>query len=65
MQTIDDEGNVIFWTNLDSNGTTDRLVLGLADGSLLIAARREILPRSAARLAEWMLGLPRRGTTGR
>jgi hypothetical protein len=40
MQTIDDEGNVVFWTNLDSNGTTDRLVLGLADGSLLIAARR-------------------------
>ena len=40
MQTIDDEGNVVFWTNLDSNGTADRLVLGLADGSLLIAARR-------------------------
>jgi len=30
----------VFWTNLDSNGTSDRLVLGLTDGSLLIAARR-------------------------
>ena len=40
MQTIDDDGNVIFWTNLDSNGTEDRIVLGLTDGSLLIAARR-------------------------
>lgn len=40
MQTIDDQGNVIFWTNLDSNGTEDRIVLGLTDGSLLIAARR-------------------------
>jgi hypothetical protein len=40
MQTIDAEGNVVFWTNLDSNGTSDRLVLSLADGSLLIAGRR-------------------------
>jgi hypothetical protein len=40
MQTIDAGGNVVFWTNLDSNGTADRLVLGLTDGSLLIAARR-------------------------
>jgi hypothetical protein len=40
MQTIDAAGNVVFWANLDSNGTSDRLVLGLADGSLLIAARR-------------------------
>jgi hypothetical protein len=40
MQTIDAAGNVVFWANLDSNGTTDRLVLGLADGNLLIAARR-------------------------
>ena len=40
MQTIDDDGNVIFWTNLDSNGTEDRIVLGLTDGTLLIAARR-------------------------
>ena len=40
MQTIDAAGNVVFWTNLDSNGTSDRLVLGLTDGSLLIAARR-------------------------
>jgi hypothetical protein len=30
----------VFWANLDSNGTSDRLVLGLADGNLLIAARR-------------------------
>jgi hypothetical protein len=40
MQTIDAEGNVVFWTNLDSDGTSDRLVLSLADGTLLIAARR-------------------------
>lgn len=40
MQTIDAAGNVVFWANLDSNGTSDRLVLGLADGTLLIAARR-------------------------
>src|SRR5438046_3315902 len=40
MQTIDAEGNVVFWANLDSNGTSDRLVLGLTDGNLLIAARR-------------------------
>ena len=40
MQTIDAAGNVVFWTNLDSNGTADRLVLGLTDGNLLIAARR-------------------------
>ena len=30
----------MFWANLDSNGTADRLVLGLTDGNLLIAARR-------------------------
>ena len=40
MQTIDAAGNVVFWTNLDSNGTSDRLALGLTDGSFLIAARR-------------------------
>lgn len=40
MQTIDAAGNVVFWANLDSNGTADRLVLGLSDGNLLIAARR-------------------------
>jgi hypothetical protein len=40
MQTIDGPGNVVFWANLDSNGTADRLVLGLTDGNLLIAARR-------------------------
>ena len=40
MQTIDAAGNVVFWANLDSNGTEDRLVLGLTDGNLLIAARR-------------------------
>src|SRR5437660_4209910 len=40
MQTIDAAGNVVFWANLDSNGTSDRVVLGLADGNLLIAARR-------------------------
>jgi hypothetical protein len=40
MQTIDAAGNVVFWANLDSNGTADRLVLGLTDGNLLIAARR-------------------------
>ena len=40
MQTIDAAGNVVFWANLDSNGIADRLVLGLTDGNLLIAARR-------------------------
>ena len=40
MQTIDAAGNVVFWTDLNSNGGVDRLVLGLANGSLLIAARR-------------------------
>ena len=40
MQTIDAAGNVVFWANLDINGTADRLVLGLTDGNLLIAARR-------------------------
>src|SRR5436190_13783367 len=40
VQTIDAAGNVVFWANLDSNGTADRLVLGLRDGHLLIAARR-------------------------
>jgi hypothetical protein len=40
MQTIDAAGNVVFWANIDSNGTSDRLVLGLTDGNLLIAARR-------------------------
>jgi len=40
MQTIDAAGNVVFWANLDSNGTSDRLVLGLTDGTFLIAARR-------------------------
>jgi hypothetical protein len=40
MQAIDAAGNVVFWANLDSNGTSDRLVLGLTDGNLLIAARR-------------------------
>ena len=40
MQTIDAQGNVLFWANLDSNGNADRLVLGLTDGNLLIAARR-------------------------
>jgi hypothetical protein len=40
MQTIDTAGNVVFWANLDSNGTSDRVVLGLTDGNLLIAARR-------------------------
>jgi hypothetical protein len=40
MQTIDAAGNVVLWANLDSNGNADRLVLGLTDGNLLIAARR-------------------------
>lgn len=39
MQTIDAAGNVVFWANLDSNNPADRLVLGLTDGNLLIAAR--------------------------
>ena len=39
MQTIDAAGNVVFWADLDSNNQADRLVLGLTDGNLLIAAR--------------------------
>jgi hypothetical protein len=39
MQTIDAAGNVVFWANIDSNNPADRLVLGLTDGTLLIAAR--------------------------
>jgi hypothetical protein len=40
MQTIDTAGNVFLWSNLDLNGQADRLVVGLTDGSLLVAARR-------------------------
>src|ERR1043166_6015667 len=40
MQTIDAAGNVVFLAKLYSNGAADRLVLGLTDGNLLIAARR-------------------------
>ena len=40
MQTVDSLGNVVFWTDLNSNGGIDRLAIGLADGSILIAARR-------------------------
>ncbi len=40
MQTIDGSGNVLLWTDLNSNGGVDRLVIGLADGDLFIAARR-------------------------
>jgi len=36
---IDDAGNVFVWANLDSNGTEDRLLVNLTDGSLLVAAR--------------------------
>ena len=40
MQTIDAAGNVVFWANLDSNGTSDRLVLEVttkAPGLLVVA----------------------------
>lgn len=40
MQMIDPDGNVIFWTNLDSDGNSDRIMLGLTDGTLLVGARR-------------------------
>lgn len=36
---IDAAGNVFVWANLDSNGTEDRLLLNLTDGSLLVVAR--------------------------
>ena len=36
---IDATGNVFVWANLDSNGTEDRLLLNLTDGSLLVVAR--------------------------
>ena len=38
-QEIDAAGNVFVWANLDSNGTEDRLLLNLTDGSLLVVAR--------------------------
>jgi hypothetical protein len=40
LQTIDADGNVVFWTDISGAGVGDRSVIGLADGSLLIAARR-------------------------
>jgi hypothetical protein len=40
MQTIDENGNVVFWTDLSSSGGSDRMVLGLANGDYLIAGRR-------------------------
>ncbi len=40
MQTIDENGNVAFWTDLSSGGGSDRMVVGLADGDFLIAGRR-------------------------
>ena len=40
MQMIDEEGNVVFWTDINNGGGADRLVLSMADGSFLIAARR-------------------------
>jgi len=36
---IDAAGNVFVWANLDSNGTEDRLLYSLTDGSLLVVAR--------------------------
>ena len=54
MQMIDEEGNVVFWTDINNGGGADRLVLSMADGSFLIAARRgSPSPRSAP----WMPGL--------
>lgn len=45
MQSIDASGNVIFWTDLNGSGGEDRLAMGLADGSQLIAGRRgEVAP---------------------
>ena len=58
MQTIDAAGNVVFWANLDSNGTADRLVLGLTEGNLLIAARRGDPTPIGGTSGQWMLGQP-------
>ena len=39
MQSIDNSGNVVFWTDLSGNETQDRIVLGLTTGEFLIVAR--------------------------
>lgn len=40
IHPLDDEGNLLFWTDLSSAGGQDRLVLAAPDGTLTIVARR-------------------------
>ncbi|MBK8975886.1 MAG: hypothetical protein IPM29_08155 [Planctomycetes bacterium] len=40
MTPLDDQGNLLFWCNLSSQGDQDRLAVSAADGSLSIVARR-------------------------
>ena len=40
MQLIDQNGSVVFWTNLSSSGNMDRLVVSQPNGDFLIAARK-------------------------
>ncbi|HSD62919.1 MAG TPA: choice-of-anchor tandem repeat NxxGxxAF-containing protein, partial [Ignavibacteriaceae bacterium] len=40
MQSIDQYGNVIFWTDIVSGGGSDRLALGLTNGDFIIVARK-------------------------
>ncbi len=40
MQLIDQNGSVVFWTNLSSSGGMDRLVVSQPNGDFLIAARK-------------------------
>jgi hypothetical protein len=63
MQMIDPAGNVIFWTNLDSNGGSDRIVLGLSDGSLLVTARRGDPTPIGELSVRWTPGRRLAGTT--
>lgn len=40
MQTIDEEGNVLFWTDININGGQDRLILGKPSGDIEVIARK-------------------------
>jgi len=40
LTPLDDDGNLVFWTNLTSAGDQDRLAVAAPDGSFTIVARR-------------------------
>jgi hypothetical protein len=40
MRTIDDSGNVLFWTDNNPNGGNERMLIALPDGALKVVARR-------------------------